>query len=223
MDYEQKRKDLVEKLKEKDILKSENIIRAMLKVPREKFIPEQARSSAYIDAPLSIGSDQTISAPHMNAMMCEVLELKEGDKILEVGTGSGYHASLCAEAVAPSGSENPGHIYTIERHKNLAESAKESIEEVGYSQYVTIIIGDGTLGYEEKAPYDKILVTAASPKRIPEPLKKQLKNGGIMCIPAGSKTFSQYLYKIVRKGNSFESEKITGVRFVPLYGKYGFQ
>jgi len=221
-EFEEKRKDLVENLKKRNILTEPNVIKAMLKVPRHKFLPEGATSSAYIDSPLSIGMSQTISAPHMNAMMCELLKLKEGDKVLEIGTGSGYHAALCAEIVAPKNSQNPGHIYTIERHLELADRAKISLNSTGYGDSVTVINGDGTLGYPQEAPYDKILVTASSPKKVPPPLKKQLKDGGILCIPAGSKEWGQDLYVISKKGKDFDYEKITGVRFVPLIGEWGF-
>ncbi|TFG20184.1 MAG: protein-L-isoaspartate(D-aspartate) O-methyltransferase [Promethearchaeota archaeon] len=222
MSFKEKRKDLVESLIKRKILTKTEVIDAMLKVPREKFLSEKAQSSAYMDTPLSIGLGQTISAPHMNAMMCEYLELKEGDKVLEIGTGSGYHAALCAELVAPENSQNPGHVFTIERHEELAERAEISLKETGYNSSVTVIHGDGTLGYSEAAPYDKILVTAASPEKVPPPLKKQLKDGGILCIPAGSKSFGQNLYIVRRDGEKFKSKKITGVRFVPLIGKFGF-
>jgi protein-L-isoaspartate(D-aspartate) O-methyltransferase len=222
MDYEEKRKNLVQNLISRRILTDEKVINAMLKVPRHEFLPGSARDSAYIDSPLSIGQGQTISAPHMCAMMCQYLELKEGDTILEVGTGSGYHAALCAEIVAPGNSNNPGHVYTIERQMDLVKSAIISLEKTGYADKVTVIEGDGTLGFAEKAPYDKILVTASSPKKIPPPLKDQLKEGGILCIPAGSKDWSQTLYLIRKKGKEFQVENITGVRFVPLIGKYGF-
>jgi len=222
MSFEEKRKSLVDGLIRRDILTKSEVIKAMLTVPRHQFIPKEALSSAYIDSPLSIGLSQTISAPHMNAMMCEYLELKEGDKVLEVGTGSGYHAALCAEIVAPKNSQNPGHVYTIERHEKLAIKARESLKDTGYEESVTVIHGDGTLGFSKHAPYDKILVTAASPSEIPTPLKEQLKDGGILCIPAGSKGYGQNLYLIRRKGISFKAKKITGVRFVPLIGKFGF-
>lgn len=222
MSFKEKRKDLVDSLIKRKILTKTEVIDAMLKVPREKFLSEKAQSSAYMDTPLSIGLGQTISAPHMNAMMCEYLELKEGDKVLEIGTGSGYHAALCAELVAPENSQNPGHVFTIERHEELAERAEISLKETGYNSSVTVIHGDGTLGYSEAAPYDKILVTAASPEKVPPPLKKQLKDGGILCIPAGSKSFGQNLYIVRRDGEKFKSKKITGVRFVPLIGKFGF-
>jgi len=158
----------------------------------------------------------------MNAMICEVLELKEGDKILEIGTGSGYHAALCAEIVAPEDSQNPGHVYTLERHLKLADSARDSLINAGYGDSVTVIHGDGTLGYPQEAPYDKILVTASSPKKVPPPLKEQLNSGGILCIPAGSKELGQDLYIITKTENKFGSKRITGVRFVPLIGEWGF-
>ena len=223
MDFEEKRKRLVESLKDRGILSKPNVIRAMLIVQRHKFVPKDAESSAYMDSPLSIGLGQTISAPHMNAMMCEYLELEEGEKILEIGTGSGYHAALCAELVAPENSENPGHVFTIERHEGLVENARKSLKETGYDHIVTVIHGDGTLGYAKEAPYDKILVTAASPTKIPIPLRSQLRNGGILCIPAGSKNFGQNLYIIKKMGDDFKSKKVVGVRFVPLIGKYGFE
>ncbi len=223
MNFEEKRKRLVEKLKDRGILTKLDVIRAMLIVPRHKFVPKDAESNAYMDSPLSIGLGQTISAPHMNAMMCEYLELKEGDKVLEIGTGSGYHAALCAELVASENSEKPGHVFTIERHEELAKNARENFKETGYENTVTVIHGDGTLGYPKEAPFDKILVTAASPSKIPVPLRDQLKEGGILCIPAGSKSFAQNLYIIKKHGENFDSKKITGVRFVPLIGRYGFE
>jgi len=223
MHFEEKRKRLVESLKDRGILTRPEVIKAMSIVPRHKFVPKNAESSAYMDSPLSIGLGQTISAPHMNAMMCEYLKLKEGDKVLEIGTGSGYHAALCAELVAPKNSETPGHVFTIERHEELVENARESLKETEYENKVTVIHGDGTLGYPEEAPYDKILVTAASPTKIPVPLRDQLKDGGILCIPAGSKSFAQNLYVIKKHGDDFKTTRITGVRFVPLIGKYGFE
>ncbi len=222
MNFEEKRKKLVQSLINRKILTKPEVINAMLKVPREKFLREKAIPSAYIDSPLSIGLGQTISAPHMNAMMCEFLELKVGDKVLEIGTGSGYHAALCAELVAPKNLQNPGHVYSIERHLELVERARLSIKEAGYEDTITVIHADGTLGYPEAAPYDKILVTAASPEKVPPPLKVQLNDGGILCIPAGSKSFSQNLYIVTKDGDKFKSKKITGVRFVPLIGRYGF-
>ena len=222
MDYIEKRERLVKNLIERKILKTKNVIHAMLVVPREEFLPENAKSSAYIDSPISIGCDQTISAPHMNAIMCELLNIEQDDKILEIGTGSGYHAALCAELISFKHKDFKGHVYTIERYKELAEKAKENIKKTGYDNRVTVIEGDGTLGYPEKAPYDKILVTAASPEKIPVPFKTQLKVGGILCIPAGTKNYIQRLYKIQKLEAEFKIKEITSVRFVPLIGQYGF-
>jgi protein-L-isoaspartate(D-aspartate) O-methyltransferase len=220
--FREKRRELVQHLINRKVLTKRSVIDAMLKVPRHKFLPKEAISSAYIDSPISIGLGQTISAPHMNAMMCEYLDLKKGEKVLEIGTGSGYHAALCAELVTGNDQESQGHIYTVERHKKLAERARKNLKETGYSEFVTVIHGDGTLGYAEQAPYDKILVTAASPKKIPQPLKEQLKEGGIICIPAGSRQFGQNLYIIQKQGNEYKVDKITGVRFVSLIGKHGW-
>jgi protein-L-isoaspartate(D-aspartate) O-methyltransferase len=222
MNFEEKRKRLVESLKNRGILTDPKVIRAMVTVPRHKFVSKDAESSAYLDTPLSIGMEQTISAPHMNAMMCQYLELNEGDKVLEVGTGSGYHAALCAELVAPKDSKSPGHVYTIERHKELVKNAISNLKDADYGDCVTVIHGDGTLGYLKEAPYDKILVTAASPKKVPPPLREQLNENGILCIPAGSKNFGQDLYVLTKHGKNFKEKRITGVRFVPLIGKHGF-
>ena len=115
MDFEKNRRKLVETLIKRGILTQPKVIQAMFQVPRHEFVPEKAKSSAYMDSPLSIGLGQTISAPHMNAMMCEYLQLKEGEKVLEIGTGSGYHAALIAEIVAPSGEKASGHVFSIER------------------------------------------------------------------------------------------------------------
>jgi len=223
MSFEDKRKDLINILVKRGNLSKKEVINAMLKVPRHDFLPESVVSSAYADSPLSIGLKQTISAPHMNAIMCEYLELKEGDKVLEIGTGSGYHAALCAELVAPDNSKNPGHVFSIERHAELVENARACLINTGYDDKVTVIHGDGTLGYESEAPYDKILVTAASPEKVPPAFKDQLIDGGILCIPAGSKGYGQTLFVVRKNGNIYDTERITGVRFVPLIGRFGFK
>ncbi len=158
----------------------------------------------------------------MVALMCEVLELAPGHKVLEIGTGSGYHAAVCAEIVAPENSKVKGHVYTIERIPELAEFAKKNIERAGYSDRITVIVGDGTLGYPPAAPYDRILVTAAGP-RIPEPLLQQLKNGGKMVIPIGGKHGFQELVLVIKDEKGNISEKSLGpVAFVPLIGKHGW-
>ena len=155
MNFEEKRKKLVNNLKNRDypVLTKLEVIRAMLKVPRHLFVPKDAESSAYIDSPLSIGSGQTISAPHMNAMMCEYLEIKEKMKILEIGTGSGYHAALLSILVGKE-----GHVFSIERHKKLTETANRVINSLNYEN-ITLITQDGTIGLPKQAPFDRILVT----------------------------------------------------------------
>lgn len=155
--------------------------------------------------------------------MNEALELEVGHKVLEVGSGSGWHASTIAEIVAPSDvpREKWGHVYTVEIIPELAEFARRNIERAGYGDRVTVICGDGSLGYPEEAPYDRILVTAAAPS-IPEPLKEQLKPGGIMVIPVGEVGFYQTLIRLrkLENGRTIE-EDLGGVAFVPLVGKYG--
>jgi protein-L-isoaspartate(D-aspartate) O-methyltransferase len=158
----------------------------------------------------------------MVIIMCEQLKLEEGNKVLEVGTGSGYHAAVCAEIVAPSSSKKHGHVYTIERLRPLANFAKENLTRTGYADRVMIIVGDGTMGYREAMPYDRILVTAAAPK-IPSALVQQLTVGGLMAIPIGGRYGWQELV-LVRKTdkNDFVTTSAGGVAFVPLIGKQGW-
>ena len=156
--------------------------------------------------------------------MDEALELQVGHKVLEVGGGSGWHASTIAEIVAPSdrSKEKWGHVYTIERIPKLAEFAKNNIEATGYGNRVTVINYDGTLGYTKEAPYDRILVAAAGPE-VPKPLLLQLKDGGILLVPVGGAQFYQTLVKVRKIGRRILEENLGGVAFVPLIGKHGFQ
>lgn len=192
---------------------SDRVVEAMSRVPRELFVPEELRPMAYEDRPLPIGHGQTISAPHMVAIMCDLLDLQEGMKVLEVGGGCGYHAAVMAELVGPS-----GHVYSVERIPELVEVARRNLEKAGYRN-VSMILGDGTLGYGEQAPYDRISVAASAPD-IPEPLKEQLRPGGRMVIPVGS--YSQDLL-VVTKNHEIRVERAMGVVFVPLIGEYGFK
>lgn len=195
-------------------ISDEKVRKAMLRVPRHKFVPDNEQKEAYIDMPLEIGYGQTISAPHMVAIMCELLELSEGHKVLEIGSGSGYNAAIMAELVGKS-----GHVYTVERIEPLVRFARKNLRETGYNN-VSVILEDGSMGYSRFAPYDRITVTCAAP-RIPEPLLEQLKPGGIMVIPVGN--YSQELIKITKDcEGSIHKEKKGGVIFVPLIGKYGF-
>lgn len=212
---------LVDRLKRRGYMKTESMERAFRTVPREEFVPKSVRKHAYRDTPLSIGLGQTISAPHMCVIMCEGLNLQEGLRVLEIGAGSGYHAALCAEMVAPPDSTNPGHVFTVEIVEGLIDFAKENLIRAGYSDRVTLIHGDGGIGLPEEAPFDRILVAAAAPL-IPTPLVEQLRPGGIMLIPVGSRGFYQELMLVEKDLDS----KITkrswgGVAFVPLTGEYG--
>ena len=222
MDLEKKKEKLLEYYKRTKTANVPEVIEAFLRVPRENFIHPNQRGQAYGDHPLPIGSSQTISAPHMAFIMCELLELKEGQRVLEIGAGSGYHAAMCAEIIAPPNSKKPGHVYTIERIPELAEFARDNLAKSGYSELVTVIEGDGTLGYPEKAPYDAILVTAAGPK-VPEPLLEQLNVGGKLIIPVGGRHMYQDLVLAEKvKPDKVKQKKVGGVAFVPLIGKHGW-
>ncbi|ACI19465.1 protein-L-isoaspartate(D-aspartate) O-methyltransferase [Dictyoglomus thermophilum] len=210
-EYEHKRRKLVEILKDEGI-KSQKVLNAILKIPRHMFVPQEYLSLSYENEALPIGYGQTISQPYIVALMTEALNLQGNEKVLEIGTGSGYQTAILAELAL--------EIYTVERIKELLEEAKKRLRVLGYNN-VYFKLGDGTLGWEEFAPYDRIIVTAAS-YDIPEPLKEQLKDGGIMVIPIGGRDF-QYLYRITKKGDNFYRENLGGVRFVPLKGEYGWK
>jgi protein-L-isoaspartate(D-aspartate) O-methyltransferase len=159
----------------------------------------------------------------MVSIMNEALQLEVGNKVLEVGAGSGWHAATIAEIVAPSGSERSqwGHVYTVEIVQGLADIARKNIMKAGYGDRVTIISEDGSMGYAEKAPYDRVLVTAAAPD-IPKPLIEQLKPTGIMLIPVGSASLFQNLIRITKgRDGKIKEENLGGVAFVPLTGRYG--
>ena len=192
----------------------EDVLEAMMRVKRHLFVPHSVTGQAYSDYPLPIGEGQTISAPHMVAMMCGYLELKKGEKVLEIGAGSGYHAAVIAELIGET-----GHVYSVERIPWLVDFSRENLKRAGY-KHVTVIQGDGTLGLPEHAPYDKISVTCAAPA-VPPPLLEQLKEGGKMVIPIGR--YLQELYLVKKKEKGIEQEKKCDVAFVPLVGRYGFR
>ncbi len=219
--FEEARRRIVEYLVELGYIRSEKVKKALLSVPREEFVPEAYRDMAYNDHPLPIGYGQTISAIHMVAIMTEALDPEPGDKVLEVGTGSGYQAAVLAEIVGKMDPSRRGHVYTIERIPELAEFARRNLERTGYSEYVTVIVGDGTLGYPDEAPYDRIIVTAASPD-IPEPLIEQLKDGGRIVIPVGDLWFQRLVIADKKDGELVRRYGIECV-FVPLVGKYGWK
>lgn len=214
VEFEERRNRLVDGLVRSGYLSDKAVEAAMRRVPREEFLPSGLRDEAYVDTPLPIGEGQTISAPHMVAIMAEKLELFPGAKVLEIGAGSGYHAAVCAEVIAPD-----GHIFTIERISSLATFAESNLKRTGYSSLVTVIFGDGSKGLPEQAPFDRIFVAAGAPD-IPEPLTDQLKDGGQLLVPVGGRYF-QDLMRVRRKGKKLEKEDIGGVVFVPLIGEYG--
>jgi protein-L-isoaspartate(D-aspartate) O-methyltransferase len=212
MELERLREQMIKGLKRLGVKRE--VLEAMKKVPRHLFVPEDRKYEAYVDHPLPIGDGQTISAPHMVAMMCDFLEIKKGDKILEIGAGSGYHAAVMAELVGKE-----GMVYTVERFTKLADFARANIERAGYTN-IEIVIGDGSLGLPDFAPYDRINVTCAAPD-IPPPLLEQLKVGGRMVIPIGK--FLQELHVIEKREDEVHREVKGGVVFVPLVGEYGFR
>jgi len=160
----------------------------------------------------------------MVSIMNEALELEVGHKVLEIGAGSGWHAATVAEIVAPTGApkEKWGHVYTVEIVSELSVNARKNIEEVGYGDRITVICGDGSLGYPEEAPYDRVLVTAAAPG-IPKPLTDQLKSGGVLVIPVGGVYLYQTLVRVRKMDKRLREENLGGVAFVPLIGKYGYK
>lgn len=184
------------------------VLAAMLKVPRHEFVTESSKSLAYADFPLPIGEDQTISQPYIVALMTQSALLKPGDRVLEIGTGSGYQAAVLAEIVQ--------EVYTIEIIKILADDARMDLQRLGYAN-VKVKHGDGYLGWPEFAPFDAILLTAAAPE-IPQPLIDQLKEGGHMILPLEG-LFFQNLIRITKYKDELRREEITGVRFVPMTGE----
>jgi len=206
----------VEELKVLGYIVSKEVEEAMLAIPREVFVPEDQRPYAYEDRPLPIGFGQTISAPSVVARMTELLQVRKGQKVLEVGTGSGYQASILAWLVGEK-----GHVWTIERIPELAARAKGAIESIGLGDRVTVIVGDGSLGYPEAAPYDRVVVTAAAP-RPPHSLLSQLSVNGRMVIPIGGRS-GQVLTVFEKKGpDSYEEFYDLEVLFVPLVGAEGW-
>ena len=214
---------LIENLIKERILRTPKVIKAMRSVPRGNFLPENMQSYSAVDTPLPIGFGQTVSAPHMVSIMNEALQLEIGQKVLEIGAGSGWHAATIAEIVAPSDTPRSewGHVYTTEIIEGLAEFARKNVRNAGYSDRITIICTDGSMGYPEKAPYDRIIVTAAAPD-VPQPLIEQLKPNGIMLIPVGTVHLFQSLIKITKSADGkIKRENLGGVAFVPLTGRYG--
>ena len=194
---------------------SSEVEAAMRSVPREEFVLHELRDDAYVDTPLPIGSGQTISAPHMVAIMAEKLRLRPGMKVLEVGAGSGYHAAVVAELVRPG-----GHVYTVERVEGLAEFARKNLQRAAYSEDVTVVVGDGSKGLPEHAPYDRIFVACGAPS-VPSPLLDQLAEGGLMLVPVGGLHY-QDLIKVEKREGKIIRTNEGGCVFVPLVGEHGY-
>ena len=186
-------------------IKDERVLAAMAKVPREEFIAADARTDAYEDGPLPIGYDQTISQPYIVAFMTEQLRPKPSDRVLEIGSGSGYQAAILAELVAD--------VYTIEIIEPLAKTAEATLQRLAYKN-VHIKVGDGYKGWPEEAPFDAVIVTCA-PEKVPQPLVDQLKDGGRMVIPVGER-FAQQLYLLEKKNGQLKESATLPVRFVPM-------
>jgi protein-L-isoaspartate(D-aspartate) O-methyltransferase len=197
-------------LRQRDIV-DERVLEAMARVPRELFVPPAEQTRAYADAALAIGSGQTISQPYMVARICEVLALQGSERVLDVGTGSGYQAAVLAELAA--------EVVTIERIPELADEARRALAEAGYGR-VEVRVGDGTLGVPDRAPFKGIAVAAAAPD-IPETLYEQLEPGGRMAIPVGKRR-AQDLLLVVRSPEGPAVIRSVPCRFVPLLGEEGF-
>jgi protein-L-isoaspartate(D-aspartate) O-methyltransferase len=192
-------------------IEDERVLAAMARVPRELFVPEELRDRAYEDAALPIGWGQTISQPYMVARICEALALRGGERVLDVGTGSGYQAAVLAELAE--------EVFTIERIPELAEPARRNLEAAGYER-VTVVVGDGTLGLPEHAPYDAIAVAAAAPD-FPQTLYEQVKPRGRLVVPVGERR-AQYLQVVIRSPEGPAVVRSVPCRFVPLVGEEGF-
>jgi protein-L-isoaspartate(D-aspartate) O-methyltransferase len=207
------RKEMVEYQIAARGVRDQRVLEAMGKVPRELFLPEKLREFAYDDSALPITGEQTISQPYIVALMAEALMLKGGEKVLEIGGGSGYAAAVLSEIA--------GDVYTVERLGPLAEHAAATLADLGYDN-VHVLHGDGTRGWPEHAPYDAIVVAAGGP-RVPESLKHQLKIGGRLVIPVGADRRAQELVRVTRIAqHKWRSEDIADVRFVPLIGEGGW-
>lgn len=208
--YLKERREMVRTQLESRGVRDPRVLAAAGKVPRELFVPENMRDRAYADSPLPVGEGQTISQPYIVAFMTECLELDGTEKVLEIGTGSGYQAAMLAELAEK--------VYTVERVESLAASARTVIEALGYKN-VEFRVGDGSEGWEEHAPYDGIMVTAGAPD-VPPALTRQLAEGGRLVIPVGGRGL-QDLVVMKKEDGQLSSRRVSGCVFVPLIGKYG--
>ncbi len=207
--YAVKRADMLEYDIKGRGIRDARVLEVMGKVPRHLFVDESLRDKAYEDHPLPIGEGQTISQPYVVALMTEALHLKPGDRVLEIGTGSGYQAAVLAEMVK--------EVYTIEIRKGLADKAAKRLNDLGYKN-VRVKYGDGYYGWEEHAPFDAIIITAAA-NHIPPPLIKQLKEGGRLIVPLGSTVYHQTLTLLTKTKGEIDARQMAPVAFVPMVGE----
>jgi protein-L-isoaspartate(D-aspartate) O-methyltransferase len=191
-------------------IKNERVLKAMGTVPRHEFVPENLRGVAYRDSPLPIGHEQTISQPYIVAFMTEALDPKPGERVLEIGTGSGYQAAVLAALGA--------EVYTIEIVKPLGERAEKDLKRLGYDKQVKVRVGDGYKGWPDAAPFDAIIVTCA-PEKVPQPLVDQLKVGGRMIIPVGDSGWQELFLLKKEEGGKLSKKAVLPVRFVPMTGE----
>ena len=208
----QRRKAMVEQQLAGKGIRDQRVLSVMLEIPREKFVLKRDLNDAYADSPLGIDCNQTISQPYMVALMTECLNLMGDEKVLEIGTGSGYQTAILARLCK--------EVYSIERHSLLAEQAQARLKEMGFEN-VKIMVGDGTCGWKEYAPYEGIIVTAGAPDATP-PLVEQLAIGGRLVIPIGD-IYTQILKIIIKQKKGYIDKSVCGCKFVPLVGEYGWQ
>jgi protein-L-isoaspartate(D-aspartate) O-methyltransferase len=214
VDFATLREDMVRRQIAARGVRDQRVLEAMRTVPREVFVTARLAELAYDDTPLPIGEEQTISQPYVVALMAEALELGRGDKVLEIGAGSGYAAAVLSRIAR--------EVWAIERHESLARQARERMERLGYTN-VHIMHGDGTLGWPEHAPYDAIVVAAGGPE-VPQPLFDQLAAGGRLVIPIGPDPRTQSLIRVRRREDgTYAREDLGAVRFVPLIGAQGWR
>src|SRR6056297_988488 len=211
-DFASQREQMVKLIQRRGI-KDVAVCNAFRDVRREAFVPEEMREFAYQDSPLPIGNEQTISQPYIVALMAAALELEEDDRVLEIGTGSGYAAAVLARVVS--------EVFTVERYKKLAETATQRLDDEGFEN-VLVLHGDGTEGWPSHAPYDAVVVAAGGPD-VPQPLLDQLALGGRLVIPVGKDRTLQKLIRVTKTGDdNYEQEDLGAVRFVPLVGAAGW-
>ena len=212
MDYNRLREEMVKKQLIARGIKDGKVLEVFRRLKREKFVPPEVQKDAYEDFPLPIGEGQTISQPYMVALMTQCLELRGEERVLEIGTGSGYQTAVLAELAK--------EVYSVERINSLAQRTGKLLRKLGYTN-IRILVANGTLGWEEFSPYDRILVTAGA-KEVPQPLLSQLKEGGIMVIPVGD-MYSQELEVIRKEEDSIKTETVEKCVFVPLIGMHGWK